>query len=350
MKGLLVTAALFLASLAAGGCSRSSAEANTMPAPPTASSASSSPAAGAAKVYAKPAMGELKARLTPIQFEVTQNAATEPPFRNAYWNNHQVGIYVDVATGEPLFSSSDKFESGTGWPSFTKPIENGRVVEHADRTHGMERIEVLSNAGGSHLGHVFDDGPAPTHKRYCMNSAALRFIPVSQLAAEGYGDYARLFESNHSSTNTSTGSPATAIAIATATAIAIATPPAATSNACALPPPGKKAGCSATLDVALFARLKGGGDDADDARRVAATKLVDGVLEVATGFEGTEPAIEVTFDPAKVSYATLLKAWTKGREGKSKVFARDDAQVNAASALHVQVVNAAQPFRRDNET
>jgi peptide methionine sulfoxide reductase msrA/msrB len=143
---------------------------------------------------AKPTDTDLKARLTPAQYQVTQCSATEPPFRNEFWDHHEAGIYVDVVSGEPLFASSDKFDSGTGWPSFTKPIEDANVTEHADTSHGMRRVEVRSLSGESHLGHLFDDGPMPTGQRYCINSASLRFVPVAKLEAEGYGKYKALFE------------------------------------------------------------------------------------------------------------------------------------------------------------
>jgi len=147
----------------------------------------------AMKTFKKPSDDSLKKELTPLQYEVTQHEATERPFQNAYWDNHEPGIYVDVVSGEPLFSSTDKFESGTGWPSFTRPLVPENVTTKTDRTLGMVRTEVRSAHADSHLGHLFDDGPRPTGMRYCMNSASMRFIPASKLVEEGYGEYAHLF-------------------------------------------------------------------------------------------------------------------------------------------------------------
>ncbi|ABR49512.1 methionine-R-sulfoxide reductase [Alkaliphilus metalliredigens QYMF] len=147
------------------------------------------------KTYYKPSEKELKEKLTDIQYRVTQEGATERPFKNEYWDHQEDGLYVDISSGEPLFTSQDKFDSSCGWPSFTKTVEEERIVEKKDRGHNMIRTEVKSKAGDSHLGHVFPDGPKEAGGlRYCINSASLRFIPVSELENEGYGEYVKLFE------------------------------------------------------------------------------------------------------------------------------------------------------------
>lgn len=221
---------------------------------------------------------ELKQKLSPMQYRVTQQCGTEPPFENEYWNNHLAGIYVDVVSGEPLFSSQDKFDSGSGWPSFTKPIDKAIINEKVDLSHGMRRVEVRSGKGDSHLGHVFPDGPGPNGLRYCINSASLRFIPVERLEAEGYGEYLKLFSKDPQKTPT---------AIAATEEVAVLA-----------------GGCFWGVEE-LLRQLPG--VISTDVGYTGGSVANPTYSMMTTGGTGHAEAVRVTFDPRKLQYADLLR-------------------------------------------
>lgn len=238
--------------------------------------------------YKKPSDSELKATLTPEEYAVTQSCSTEPPFRNKYWNHKEPGIYVDVVTGEPLFSSQDKFDSGSGWPSFTKPIDEEVVTELDDTSHGMTRTEVKSKHGGSHLGHVFPDGPGPNGLRFCINSASLKFIPVDQLEASGYGKYVARFRQNvNAVTAGSSGSP---VQTSTTQEAILA------------------GGCFWGMEE-LFRQQPGVTDVV--VGYTGGTVAQPTYEDVSGGRSGHAEAVKITYDPSKTSYEALIRFFFK---------------------------------------
>ncbi|WAM25916.1 bifunctional methionine sulfoxide reductase B/A protein [Myxococcus sp. NMCA1] len=278
--------------------------------------------------YEKPSDAELRRTLSPLAYAVTQQGATEPAFRNPLWNHHEEGLYVDVVSGEPLFSSRDKFDSGTGWPSFTRPVDSARVVEKRDSTQGMERVEVRSKAAGSHLGHVFGDGPPPAKTRYCINSAALRFVAVNDLAKEGYGAWLPLFGRPvpAAGTKRQDASPFTETALLAG-------------------------GCFWGMED-LLRKIPGvvqtevGYTGGSSAFRNPTYR------DVSSGKTGHAESVRVVFDPTRLTYETLLEQWffrmhdptTLNRQGndvgtqyRSAIFYLSDAQKRVAEEVKARV-------------
>ena len=271
----------------------------------------------------KPKQENLKEKLSPLQYHVTQQCGTEPPFQNEYWNNHAEGIYVDIVSGEPLFSSLDKFDSGTGWPSFTKPLNERAVTSKEDTSHGMRRTEVRTSNSDSHLGHVFPDGPGPGGLRYCINSASLRFIPVDRLEAEGYGEYRKLFDKKNP-LPASTKSEEVAVLAG---------------------------GCFWGMEE-LIRKLPG--VISTEAGYTGGAVANPTYAIVSTGTSGHAESLRIVFDPTKLSYTDLLRFFFKihdpttlnrqgndrGTEYRSAIFFTSSEQEKVAHEVIDEVTKA----------
>ena len=278
--------------------------------------------------FQKPTEKELREKLDPTQFQVTQQCGTEPPFRNRYWDNKKPGLYVDVISGEPLFSSLDKFDSGTGWPSFSRPVPGTEITEKKDMAHGMVRTEARSRVADSHLGHVFPDGPKPTGLRYCINSASLRFIPVEDLEKEGYGKYLSLFQKESLRSKSDQGADAATQSQKSEKATLAG-------------------GCFWGMEE-ILRKIPG----------VLSTSVgyIGGKIEnptyqqVCTGTTGHAEAIEIEFDPKRISYRKLLEYFfrmhdpttlnrqhnDKGTQYRSAIFYHSDGQKAEAEAAKAE--------------